>query len=110
VPFNIGADLVYPTHFSRTMYTIKQLEQKTLPELKAIAREFNIVPSGNGSYRQTWINELFYSANCPSCRSINSLSALWSKEFADGVTYFGCTNCDVTPHELLEIFSGVEVE
>jgi Zn ribbon nucleic-acid-binding protein len=89
------------------MFTIKQLQQKNLRELKAIAREFNIVPSGNQSYRQTWIDAVFYSANCPACRSINSLSAIWSHEF---VSYFACTKCDVEPHELLEIPPDVEVE
>ena len=92
------------------MFTIKQLEKKTLPELKAIARKYDIVPSGNRNLRQTWINELFYSANCPACKSINSLSAMWAKAFVDGVRYFGCTNCDVTEQELLEIFSDIEVE
>lgn len=94
------------------MFTIKQLEKKTLPELKAIARKYDIVPSGNRNLRQTWINELFYSANCPACKSINSLSAMWLKDSGDGiiVTYHGCTKCDVTSKKLLEIFSDVEVD
>jgi formate dehydrogenase maturation protein FdhE len=92
------------------MYTATQLEHKTFNELKAIARELNIVPSGNRRCRQTWIEAVFYSANCPACQSINSVSAIWSNELVNGVVYFGCTNCDVNPLELLEISPDAEVE
>ena len=39
-------------------YTAIQLEHKTFGELKAIARELNIVPTGDRRCRQTWIDVL----------------------------------------------------
>ena len=39
-------------------YTAIQLEHKTFGELKAIARELNIVPSGDRRCRQSWIDAI----------------------------------------------------
>ncbi|MEG5105015.1 hypothetical protein QUB69_36480, partial [Microcoleus sp. AT13-A6] len=37
-------------------YTVVQLQAKTFGELKSIARELNVVPSGDRRCRQNWID------------------------------------------------------
>ncbi|MEG4326732.1 hypothetical protein [Microcoleus sp. herbarium5] len=39
-------------------YTAVQLQAKTFGELKSIARELNVVPSGDRRCRQTWIDAI----------------------------------------------------
>jgi len=40
------------------MYTLEQLQQKSLNELKEIGWQLNVVPAGDRRYRQSWIDAL----------------------------------------------------
>ena len=44
--------------FCKRMYTLEQLQQKNLAELKEIGSQLNVLPEGDRRRRQSWIDAL----------------------------------------------------
>jgi hypothetical protein len=40
------------------MYTLEQLQKKSLKELKEIGRELNVLPAGDRRCRENWVNAI----------------------------------------------------
>jgi len=94
-------------------YTAVQLQAKTFGELKSIARELDIVPSGDRRCRQSWIDAIV-GVELPLLALIENSPSVETESVQDAIALAAKTSpgvdCVQKPksiaHELLELFKS----